>query len=75
LFNPMSEPKISKNDNLIDKYFQTLENHYKKLLDENKDNEEFKTQITENYTNTVEKINEIRTALPTIHKLIESFEK
>ena len=62
----------AKKENFIENYLQTVEVNYLKLISENPNKEE---EFTANYKNTIKRITEIRTALPTIHKLIESFEK
>ncbi len=70
----ISESSLKNNKNVFDDYYYILENSYTKLISEKEDNNEPTSNITENYQNTIKKMNEIRTALPTIHKLIESFE-
>ncbi|MBN2892873.1 MAG: hypothetical protein JXL97_13480 [Bacteroidales bacterium] len=74
-FYPISEEPIKYSESPIEFYKETLKNHYLKLITENEDNKELTDDLTIKFKSSMEKLNEIQTALPTIHKLIESFEK
>jgi len=61
-----------KSDDAIESFLKTLEHNYLELISENPDRKE---TLTINYKKSLDYVNQIKTAMPTIHKLIERLEK
>jgi hypothetical protein len=75
MYDKIKEKDKNATGDLIDIYINILDEHFINLTKNNKNSKEFLTSIAENYKTSIEKLQEIKSVLPTIHKLIESFEK
>lgn len=75
-FYPIEEQEVLQGKNVIEEYKKIVEEHYSKLLKEgNIDDENFESHMLENYSSSMEKLNEIQAVLPTIHVLIKRLEE
>lgn len=59
-------------DDAIESFLKSIEQNYLKLISENPDR---KKTLTNKYKKSLDYVNQIKTAMPTIHKLIERLEK
>jgi len=74
-YRQMDEELVKDIEPTFENYKAVLEKHYKKLIEQYKDSDNSNEYLTENYTNSLKKLNEVSTAFSTLNQLINSFEK